>query len=192
MGIHLNFELTPEASEKVNQENYPVLINKIAKYVSENIESFLKNDDELKEIFLQARAKFPGRRGSKEVEFEKFTKKYKDWRQLVSKLLPAIEKQIRWMEQLAEKKKSDRTIFIPSWKNFITWLNNRSWEDELPGYSEVKKPIAYMPVMDQNMAMEFGKDVPIAKVPIYEPKPGMWRLDDPRLKDLPIKELVKI
>jgi hypothetical protein len=187
MGIHLTIEISQGASDKINPDNYSTLIKRLSRYASENIDSLIVNEDDLKASFEIARKLYPGTKRGLETEFNNLKKKHKDWSVIVPVLFEQILNQISW-----RRWKNGRKEFVPEWKNLQTWINNRCWEDELEGDWRTKQPVGYMPVMDQNMAMEFGKDVPIAKVPIYEPKPGMWRLDDPRLKDLPIKELVKI
>jgi hypothetical protein len=74
---------------------------------------------------------------------------------------------------------------IVNWKQKMISV----WFEELP---KEKPIVGYMPVYDQNEAMEFGRDVIIGKVPIYEPKPGMMQSTDPRLATVPVKSIKPI
>ncbi len=72
-------------------------------------------------IFDSSRKLFPGIVRGLETEFANLCKKYSDWKEIVPLLLPAVEGQIA-----ARKTKQG---FVPPWKNFQTWINNRCWED---------------------------------------------------------------
>ena len=78
-----------------------------------------------KSVFEESRKLYPGTKRGCEVEF-KCLKKHKDWLEVLPLLKPAIEKQIRWRQDANGE-------FRPCWQNLKTWLNNRSWEMELPG-----------------------------------------------------------
>lgn len=77
-----------------------------------------------KEVFNEARIIYPGTKRGLDVEFTNF-KKHKDWETYLPLIHPAIERQIK---HRAEKKQLEQ--FIPEWKHFKTWVNNRSWEEE--------------------------------------------------------------
>ncbi len=54
-----------------------------------------------------------------------------DWKVALPLLLPAVEGQI------ARRKKTQG--FVPPWKNFQTWINNRCWEDVQGGLQTARK-----------------------------------------------------
>ena len=95
-----------------------------------------KDEDKDKDIFDEIRKFYPGTKRGLNTEFSNF-KRHKDWKLCLSLLKPAIEQQIKWRE-LA---KTGEDSFIPPWKNFKTWINNRCWEDEMPTIK--KKPDPY-------------------------------------------------
>lgn len=76
-------------------------------------------------VFDEARKIYPGTKRGNQTEFENFFKKHKDWKEVLPLLKPAIEKQITW------RKNAKGSDFVPAWKNFKTWINNRCWEDEV-------------------------------------------------------------
>lgn len=76
--------------------------------------------------FARARDLYGGTKGSYKVELKNF-QRHKDWQSQLPKLAPAIENLLAWREAA---KASD--IFVPEWKHFRTWINQRCWEDELP------------------------------------------------------------
>ena len=67
---------------------------------------------------------YPGTKRGIDTEFENYKKKHKDWKGCIELLLPAIKKQKDWRERTDD--------FVPTWKNFVTWINNRCWEEEVP------------------------------------------------------------
>jgi hypothetical protein len=75
--------------------------------------------------FEQARKIYPGTKRGCETEFANF-EKHKDWKKVLPLLKPAIEKQIEW-----RRESKAANIWVPKWKNFQTWINNRCWEDEI-------------------------------------------------------------
>lgn len=93
-----------------------------------------KEEDKEKEIeylFESSRKIYPGKKRGLDTEFTNFKKKHKDWETVIELLVPAIKKQesIR-VEKIRNQK------FVPEWKNFQTWINQRCWEDE----ESVNKP----------------------------------------------------
>ena len=76
-------------------------------------------------IFNDARKLFGGTKRGNETEFHNFTRKHKDWREVLPLIKPAIETQSRWRQNVSTGD------FRPPWKNFQTWINNRCWEDEV-------------------------------------------------------------
>jgi hypothetical protein len=79
---------------------------------------------EEEEAFERARKLYPStaKRGHA-TEWVNFRKKHKDWREAVADLEPAIRIQIRERELKTKAKE-----FVPPWKNFQTWINQRYWE----------------------------------------------------------------
>lgn len=75
--------------------------------------------------FDEARKIYPGTKRGNETEFENFTKKHKTWESLLPLLRPAIEKQIAYRRSVPQG------TFVPQWKNFQTWINQRCWEEEV-------------------------------------------------------------
>jgi hypothetical protein len=98
--------------------------------------------------FEKARNLFPSRRpGAKrgcETEFKNFCRQ-KDWKQTLSLLKPAIERQIQWRIETAKlnskQKDRDKIVFIPEWPNFSVWINQRRWENEFELPSETAKAL---------------------------------------------------
>ena len=76
-------------------------------------------------VFETARKEYPGTKRGLETEFTNFRKKHKDWKQVITLLSPAIRKQIDLRTRLKEQNK-----FVPEWKHFQTWINQRCWEEE--------------------------------------------------------------
>jgi len=89
---------------------------------------------ENKTLFDTARKLYPGTKRGNDTEFEDFTKKHKDWECVLPLLEPAINTQIKGRQ-------SDE--WHPEWKNFKTWLSNRSWEDEIS--KNTKSTVEYVP-----------------------------------------------
>ena len=80
--------------------------------------------DEEKTVFDTARKLYPSRKRGLDTEFANFRKQHHDWQAAVILLAPAIE---------AQKTYRDSAVgFVPEWKNFQTWINQRCWEEEVP------------------------------------------------------------
>lgn len=81
---------------------------------------------EAEQAFEQARKEYPNKSGMRghDTEFRNFKKKHKDWRTVAFDLYPAI-KLIERKREAAKKRKE----FVPNWKMFATWINNRCWEE---------------------------------------------------------------
>ncbi|MDR2652241.1 MAG: hypothetical protein LBC68_08005, partial [Prevotellaceae bacterium] len=76
-------------------------------------------------IFENFRKLFGGTKKGLDTEFENFIKKHKDWKNVLPKLLPAVELEIEW-----RAKRNAAGAFVPQWKNLQTWINQRCWEQE--------------------------------------------------------------
>ncbi len=79
-----------------------------------------------KEIFENFRINYPGTKRGLDTEFFNFTKKHKDWKQVLLLLKPSLDNQIQ-MKSLIKKNGS----FVPEWKMLQTYINNRAWEEEI-------------------------------------------------------------
>jgi len=77
-----------------------------------------------KEKFGFALKIYPGTKRGLDTELDNYKKKHKDWKGCLELLLPAIKKQKDWRERTDD--------FVPPWKHFPTWINNRCWEEEVP------------------------------------------------------------
>lgn len=88
------------------------------------------------EQFEVARLIYPGRKRGLLTEFANFKKKHKDWKEVLSLLALAIQKQ--------EDEKARLLVcheFCPRWPDFATWINGRRWEDEMPAPQSAKKAL---------------------------------------------------
>lgn len=86
-------------------------------------------------IFDEARKIYQGKKRGLETELANFTKKHKDWKKALPLLKPAIKAQVADRQQ-----KKATNEFVPPWKNFQTWINNRCWEEE-PAITSTTAPL---------------------------------------------------
>lgn len=98
------------------------------KYV---FKTFLEDED-LKQFDL-ARKAYPGMKNGLLYEFANF-RKQKDYKTALPAILPAIQKQIKWRDKM----KNIKGQFVPEWKFFTTWINQRCWEQEMPKIDTTK------------------------------------------------------
>jgi len=82
-------------------------------------------ENELIKLFDKARKMIPGSPGGLKSEFEYFKNKNKDWKTIIPLLVPAIDGEMQYRAFMKEKGK-----WVPEWKNFRSWLNQRRWEQE--------------------------------------------------------------
>jgi len=80
-----------------------------------------------KSEFEEARKMYPGTKRGLNTEFGNFKKKHKDWKSAIPLLVPAIKNQIEIKRKLLAQNR-----FVPEWKHFRTWINQRCWEEEIP------------------------------------------------------------
>ena len=114
---------------------YLYSMHTVSQEEQEESEGDLKIDlDVSSDLFEEARKAYPGVKRSLTAELDDFKKKYKDWKEQIPKLLPAIKNQINFRAHLTQNKK-----FVPEWKHFKTWLNNRCWEEETTLFTEAEK-----------------------------------------------------
>jgi len=79
----------------------------------------------LKDLFEEARTLYPGDKRGLDTEFDNLRRKHKDWREIVPALEPALDLQ---MARRAKMKTAGE--FVPGWKNFKTYVNQRCWESK--------------------------------------------------------------
>ena len=75
------------------------------------------------QTFDAARRIYPGRKRGLETEFKNFKQKHDDWRAVLPLLQPSIE------AERNRRKNAPPNEWMPTWKNFVTWINTRSWEE---------------------------------------------------------------
>jgi len=114
--VAIEAEAEAEAEAEEEQENHSS--GKPDKLTSEPVWS------EEEAEFEKARKLYPSsaKRGH-DTEWKHFKTKHKDWKDAVVDLVPAIQIQIRERTIQASRKE-----FVPPWKNFQTWINQRYWE----------------------------------------------------------------
>lgn len=78
-------------------------------------------------VFEKVRYSYLGIKRGKDTEFQNFKKKTRDWKEVLPKLLPALENQIKWRDEMAAA-----GMFVPNWRYFRIWINQRGWEDQKP------------------------------------------------------------
>jgi hypothetical protein len=88
----------------------------------------ITNESTLSEmdIFDLFRKKYLGTKLGNKTEFDNFTNKHKDYKEVLPTLELVIDNQIKDAEI-----KKQRGEFVPEWKNLKTWINQRCWEMEL-------------------------------------------------------------
>lgn len=88
------------------------------------------NTEKNKGLFDEFRKLYPGKKRGLDTEYGNFTKKHKDWGEVLPTLKASLENQIE------ERKRNDLAIpkiFNPHWKNLATWINGRFWEEDCGG-----------------------------------------------------------
>ena len=80
---------------------------------------------ELAALFDSARQAYPGTKRGLDTELANFRKQHADWRDILPRLLPAINQQT-----LVKQRLTAAGEFCPVWKNLSTLINQRCWEEE--------------------------------------------------------------
>jgi len=112
-----------------------------------------KEQDKEQEIFDLIRKKYPGIKRGINTEYSNLKKKHQDWKEVIKLMMPAIDNQISFRNKLNNSNK-----FVPSWKNFQTWINNRCWEDEMS--EQIYKKVLTsqgMPKSQEQIRKEYGE-----------------------------------
>lgn len=100
----------------------------------------------LEQDFEAFRLKYPGSKRGLAIEFANLKKKYpKQWKQIVPKLMPAVERLLAYHEKAKEAKAHGANIFLPNFAYLSTWINNARWEDEFPAIDTPATPGASTP-----------------------------------------------
>jgi hypothetical protein len=105
-----------------NNENSNLVTTDVKATYNQDIS---KNGYDLK--FDEARKAYIGTKRGLLIEFDNFKKRHKDYKEVIDLLKPAIELEIEHKTYLKEKGR-----FVPEWKNFATWIDQRCWEQEFP------------------------------------------------------------
>lgn len=87
----------------------------------------------LEAMFNQFRQAYKGTKRGLKVELENFKKKYSNWREIVPYLMPALEREIAWREQMQAAGQ-----FVPQWAYLQTWINQARWENEFEAVEPAK------------------------------------------------------
>ena len=97
---------------------------KTPRKVKESKDKVKESKEEDKAVFDIFRKLYPGKKRGLDPEFENFTKKYKNWRDILPLLKAAVQNQI------AVRAKVKQGEWQASWKNLQTWINNQCWTEE--------------------------------------------------------------
>lgn len=103
------------------------------------------------EIF---RKRYEGKKRGFKTEFDNFKTKHKDWKQVIDKLMPALQAEINW--------RKNKVGFVPEWKNLQTWLNQRCWEQEFEASPTPKKELKEIPAsaIFTDVRIDYGNSIP--------------------------------
>ncbi len=118
--VSCNADVTPDTVSCNGREENRREENRIETEKPSVAAQHILSEDEL--IFDNARGVYPGVKRGCLTEFGDFCKKHKDWREILPILKDAIEMQV------LRRSRVDPKEFVPQWKNFKTWLNQRCWE----------------------------------------------------------------
>ena len=109
-------------------------VQKRTKSYLDKIREDKRREDKYISIFDSARKLYQGKKRGNDEEFSNFVYHCKnplrgmpviDWKEALPFLEPAIRKQIAW------RKNPKKGEFVPPWKNFKTWINQRCWTEEV-------------------------------------------------------------
>ena len=93
---------------------------------SENAKNAAPTIKELEEMFEAFRKAYKGTKRGFKVEFDNFKKKHQsDWKEIVPKLMPALENMEAW-----RKEQQQAGQFVPPYAMLQTWLNQQRWTTE--------------------------------------------------------------
>jgi len=105
-------------------------MNIISKTYVKHMEGESEDEDnsliKYKNEFDIFRKEYPGTKKGLDYEFENFTKKHKDWKDI----LPLLIDRLNYQKEARHVRKENK-LFIPEWKHLQTWINQRCWEDQI-------------------------------------------------------------
>ena len=121
--------------KKRKEKNKEEKEEKEERFLSGEIETMRSQFD----IFRKA---YPGVKRGRDIEWENFIKKEKNFQQVVRTLLPALNNEIAHKQALKRQGK-----FVAEWKHLSTWINAKCWTQEFAG-GEVVDPdyVSYDPL----------------------------------------------
>ncbi|NQV32550.1 MAG: helix-turn-helix domain-containing protein [Phycisphaeraceae bacterium] len=108
-------------------------------YTTEEVDCFLNEFD-------QAHKLYPGEKRGRDTEFDDFTQKHSDWRDVLPLLKPAIDVQVQHREA-----ETAAGRWTPNRKHFKTWLSKRCWEVELETQTDSENPLSTQPATDDKI-----------------------------------------
>lgn len=82
---------------------------------------------ELEKQFEEFRKAYPGRKRGLDTELSAFKRKYKNWKEIIPLLMPALQRLIEY-----NKAAHAAGQWTASFANLSTWLYQARWEEELP------------------------------------------------------------
>ena len=71
------------------------------------------------------RKAYKGTKRGLQIEFDNFKNKNANWREIIPSLMPALEREIAWREEMQAAGQ-----FVPQWAHLQTWINQHRWETE--------------------------------------------------------------
>ena len=124
--------------ENPNVDNQAQINTNISLFDTNELDKEIKNEEKkLKEkfdAFVLAYKKAGGRVRNADTEFNDFTKRHKDWKQVIPYLAMALQREIKARNQAKANNK-----FYPGIKNLITYLGKqRAWEMYVTIGEEIK------------------------------------------------------
>lgn len=118
-----------------------------------------KGEGAAREFFDEARKSFPGTKKGIGPEWENFKKKFPNYTNILPLLAPAIEREIAHRAKLA----ATPGAFLPSWKNFGTWINGECWTQEFGEVTAVAPKIGFGAPPATRQQLEQTMDAVIAR-----------------------------
>lgn len=127
-----------------------------------------KDNNSFLSVFEKFRNLYKGNKCGLETEFENFCR-HSDWKDILPKLLSALEAEIVWREKMAQAGN-----FVPSWANLKTWINQRRWEQELGAVSACGKTENVRWYSYEEMAQQVIQGEPQKNFEM-DPNTKLWR-----------------
>lgn len=113
---------------------------------------------ELEAQFDAFRKAYKGTKRGLKVELDNFKKKNDNWREIIPTLMPALEREIEWREQMQAAGQ-----FVPQWAHLQTWINQSRWETEFEtvetatgAASQTKQQPTQQPPSENDYGGSFG------------------------------------